>query len=85
MSLTGPSLPSSLSSVTADSSVPSTSTTLSASSSGQWFLLAENRYGREDKLTTSQRERREAAQMCVCVCTHLYNPLHSPPFPCYLP
>ena len=53
MSLTGPPLPpfpSSLSSVTADSSVPSTPTTPSASSSGRRFLLAENRYGREEML-----------------------------------
>ena len=53
MSLTDPPLPpfpSSLSSITADSSVPSTPTTPSASSSGRRFLLAENRYGREEML-----------------------------------
>ena len=60
MSLTGPSLPplpSSLSSVTADSSVPSTPTTLSTSSSGWRFLLAENRYEREEMLAPDQTTR----------------------------
>ena len=45
-----PHLRSSLSSVTVDSSVPPPPTTPTASSSGRQFLLAENRYGREETL-----------------------------------
>ena len=45
-----PHLRSSLSSVTVDGSVPPPPTTPTASSSGRRFLLAENRYGREEML-----------------------------------